>query len=64
MAIFSLESILGSSCHGFAYSAWLSDKTVRKFAELFIGPVMSAACSPETLVSGDISFMPLFTGFM
>ena len=42
----------------------LSDKTVRKFAELPIIPVDSQRqkCSPGNVVSGSIRFMQIFVG--
>ena len=40
----------------------LSDKTVRKFAELLIY-CQRQKCSPGNVVSGTIRFMHIFTGF-
>ena len=57
---FALKSVSGSASKRLACS-WLSDKTVRKFAELRIycqRPKFNAG----NLVSGDISFMELFAG--
>jgi len=40
---------------------WLSDKTVRKFAELPIY-CQQQKCSPGNVVSGSIRFMQIFAG--
>jgi len=56
---FALKSDPSSASDGLAY--WLSDKTVRKYAETHI---RSAAkkCSPARDCTGDIGVMELFTG--
>jgi len=58
---FALKSGLISVSNGLAF--WLSEKTVRKFAELRMR-VLSAAkkCSPARDCTGDIRVMVLFTG--
>ena len=56
---FALKSISGSATNGLALR--LSDKTVRKFAELPIY-CQRQKCSPGNVVSGSIRFMQIFAG--
>ena len=54
----TLKSVSGSATNGLA-SLRLSDKTVRKFAELPIY-CQRQKCSPGNVVSGSIRFMLIF----
>jgi len=57
---FVLKSVSGSAIYALA-SPGLSDKTVRKFAELPIY-CQPEKCSPGKVVSGSIRFTQIFAG--
>jgi len=58
---FALKSGPSSSSNGLAF--WLSENSVRKFAELRIYSTVSGKkCSPAMDCTGDIRVMELFTG--
>jgi len=58
---FALKSSSCSASNGLAF--WLSEKTVRKFAELRIAYTVSGKiCSPARDYTGDIRVMELFNG--
>ena len=56
---FALKSGPSSSSNGLAF--WLSEKTIRKFAELRIY-CQRQKCSPARDCTGDIIVMELFNG--
>jgi len=58
---FALKSVLGSESNGLAYYGF---QAIKLFGNLqsYAHTVSGKICSPGTLVSGDISFMWLFTG--
>ena len=59
---FALKSVSGSATNGLAtWRLRLSDKTVRKFAELPIY-CQRQKCSPGNVVSDSIRFMQIFAG--
>jgi len=58
---FALKSGSSSASNGLAF--WLSEKTVRKFAELYAYTVSGKRCSPARDCTGDIRVMELFKIF-
>jgi len=54
---FALKSGPSSASNGLAF--WLSDKTVRKFAELYSYTVSGKKCSPAGDCTGDIRVVEL-----